>query len=150
MRRRYKALVGTLVFGATFSGGCRSQPIDPLPAARDSRLVGNWLQTKGIQGDPDATLRIRLRADGTGDTNMSLESEGKVRVHELKWGTSGNSLVIARPSVDTGPLYESALYALDPEAKVMSVKNSKSFVVIDNQFRELTTHVILNGDLKRE
>jgi hypothetical protein len=147
MRRRWKALGAILMLVVVLQLVCVRKPLDPLPKTRDPLLVGTWLQSTGPFNAPELALRVRLNGDGSG--NASVPADNSIFA-PLQWGTTGNKLIISRPSTDIGPVYESAFYALDAAGSTIRIRNQVRSMVNRNRLRTFGSPLILCSDLKRE
>lgn len=92
--------------------GCSQREPNPLPVSRDSRLLGRWVG----QVAPNVPTFIDLNSDGTG--SVSVDSDrGEVKLWSIQWGTDKGSLCLAKPTTDTGLVYEATPFQLSVDGK---------------------------------
>ena len=103
-----------------FAGGCSTHVPDPLPATHDASLVGQWVQT-GIE----APMVLEFNADGRGRVLVAYE-EGDTFFRDLQWGADKTTLGLARPSTDSGLMYEVVQYKVSADG-VLTMSDLQRF-----------------------
>lgn len=91
------------------AAGCSTHVPNPLPATQDAALVGQWVQT-----GTEAPMVLEFNSDGNGRVLVAYE-EGDTFMRDLRWGADKTTLGLARPSTDSGLMYEVVQYKLSAE-----------------------------------
>lgn len=118
--------IGALVSLALLAIGCGRGEPNPIPAGRDARLVGQWIQVGGLE------LILEFDANGTGQL-LAEGAEGDSKFKDMQWGAANGVLGIARPSTDTGLVYEQARYEVSEAGDQVTLGEVQCFYTRDDQ-----------------